>query len=604
VNQSNKIKPGVNPMSFVISSGHGLRIRGASGYLDEVDQARKVVEAVATKLKASGVTVKTFHDDTSRDQSTNLKTIVNYHNAQSRDMDISVHFNAYQTTSKPMGTEVLYVTQQTKASELSKAICVAGGFVNRGGKKRTDLYFLNNTSKPSLLIETCFVDSSADRDLYNKNFDAICTAIAQNLSGKKPPAPIEPPVEPPVQPPVEPPVTEVEDRVDITSVSQGNVLITFNGEDIVIGTDPSTENYVKVTIEANIPVTINGQDFHEVGPSPTPPDPTPPDPPVPPSDTSRPTIRNGSYGNNVREVQTSLSVSPVDGNFGPQTGSAVKSYQASVNISDDGVVGPQTWSCLSRDFSLPYYPPKLPNLFSDTQLSTITDIAMRSPIASYNWSGRGKAPAGYIKGMAVAYAQAFTRFTSGDPIANEMAKANTGNDSVDAISWYNSNFSSLGMSNSVSGIDTLRHLYVLMLGLGMRESSGQYCCGRDQSASNTDSNTCEAGLFQTSWNASSCCTDFINLFDQYSVSSPQGYKSIFSEGVSCSSANWKSYGTGDGYNFQEICKWSPTFAVETAAIGLRNLRQHWGPINRKEAELRKDADDMFQQVEGVLGAMA
>ena len=41
------------------------------------------------------------------------------------------------------------------------------------------------------------------------------------------------------------------------------------------------------------------------------------------------------------------------------------------------------------------------------------------------------------------------------------------------------------MRNDVSGTDTLRHLFVLMIGLGMRESSGRYCEGRDQSASNT-----------------------------------------------------------------------------------------------------------------------
>ena len=41
------------------------------------------------------------------------------------------------------------------------------------------------------------------------------------------------------------------------------------------------------------------------------------------------------------------------------------------------------------------------------------------------------------------------------------------------------------------------------LGLGMRESSGQYCCGRDTSEDNTTADTAEAGLFQMSWNAMS-----------------------------------------------------------------------------------------------------
>src|SRR4249919_560047 len=114
-------------MKLAISSGHGKYIRGASGspvppYLDEVDEARRVVDRVAEILRGAGVTVKTFHDNTSHDQSTNLNTIVNYHNKQVRDLDVSVHFNAYQTTSKPMGTECLYVTQEKLANTVASKI--------------------------------------------------------------------------------------------------------------------------------------------------------------------------------------------------------------------------------------------------------------------------------------------------------------------------------------------------------------------------------------------------------------------------------------------------------------------------------------------------
>jgi N-acetylmuramoyl-L-alanine amidase len=36
---------------FVISSGHSLKVRGASGFIDEVDEARKVVNKVTDYLK-------------------------------------------------------------------------------------------------------------------------------------------------------------------------------------------------------------------------------------------------------------------------------------------------------------------------------------------------------------------------------------------------------------------------------------------------------------------------------------------------------------------------------------------------------------------------
>jgi N-acetylmuramoyl-L-alanine amidase len=167
----------------VISSGHGLYVRGASGILDEVDEARKVVEQLAIELRSRNVDVKVFHDNTSRSQNENLNTIVNYHNAQLRDLDVSVHFNAYEQVSKPMGTEVLYVTQSALAGQMSSAIAAAGKFINRGGKLRNDLFFLNSTSMPAVLLEICFVDSIADADLYGTNFNAICDAIADVLGG-------------------------------------------------------------------------------------------------------------------------------------------------------------------------------------------------------------------------------------------------------------------------------------------------------------------------------------------------------------------------------------------------------------------------------------
>src|SRR5262245_62068982 len=120
--------------SIVISSGHGKYVRGASGILDEVDEARRVTERLATELRSRGVLVKTFHGNTSHSQNENLNTIVNYHNAQSRNLDISVHFNAYEQVSKPMGTEVLYVTQHNLSDELSAAIASVG-FIDRGPKK-------------------------------------------------------------------------------------------------------------------------------------------------------------------------------------------------------------------------------------------------------------------------------------------------------------------------------------------------------------------------------------------------------------------------------------------------------------------------------------
>jgi N-acetylmuramoyl-L-alanine amidase len=167
--------------SVVISSGHGKYVRGAAGILDEVDEARRVVNMVADILSEKDVDVVTYHDDVSKTQSENLERITDFHNSKQRELDISVHFNAYEQVSKPMGTEVLYLTQSALAGEVSAAIASCG-LINRGAKKRTDLYFLNNTDGPAILIEVCFVDSEADAEIYQEQFDEICDAIADVLA--------------------------------------------------------------------------------------------------------------------------------------------------------------------------------------------------------------------------------------------------------------------------------------------------------------------------------------------------------------------------------------------------------------------------------------
>jgi hypothetical protein len=235
-------------------------------------------------------------------------------------------------------------------------------------------------------------------------------------------------------------------------------------------------------------------------------------------------------------------------------------------------------------------------------LATITDIAAASDIASYSWKNRGVAKVGYVKGIALSYGRAHCRLRAEDSDTVEIAKADTGDDTRDAISWYAPEFAAVGMDNRNDGADTLRHVFVLLIGLGMRESSGIYCTGRDQSASNTSAETAEAGLFQTSFNARSANAAMSNLFDWYQEH-PAGFLDVYREGVpACSAADLQNFGSGDGAEFQRLSKESPDFAAQFTAVGLRNIRRHWGPINKKTAELKTEADTMLQQVEQAIEA--
>jgi peptidoglycan hydrolase-like protein with peptidoglycan-binding domain len=313
---------------------------------------------------------------------------------------------------------------------------------------------------------------------------------------------------------------------------------------------------------------------------------------------TRPTLSVGSYGPDVALVQQCLEVTPVDGDFGSITREAVMQFQREQELTVDGVVGPATWEALENEFDLPPYPPPLPEPLEPGMLNDVLAIASSSAIARYPWEGRGVAPKGYTKGMAIAWSTLIRKYQLSDPAVVEMAKGNSHDADVDVLAWYAGIFSDAGMQNRIEGLDTLRHLFALQLGLGMRESSGQHCCGRDQSASNTDGMTCEAGLFQMSWNASYSTSLMQQLMDQYG----DGDGSLcalryFQEGVTCSAANWECYGSGPGRYYQELAKNCPQFAVETATLGLRTIRAHWGPINRYEVELRPEADEMLADVQ-------
>jgi hypothetical protein len=234
-------------------------------------------------------------------------------------------------------------------------------------------------------------------------------------------------------------------------------------------------------------------------------------------------------------------------------------------------------------------------------IARISALASASAIAAYKWADRGKAPAGYIKGMAVSYAKVYYDLGTGNGNARanaaEMAKAMTADESKDALKHYEEIFQQAGMDNSKDGPDTLRHLFVLMLGLGMRESSGRYCEGRDKSADNTTAETAEAGLFQTSFNARRASPLLPKLFDDFRVKPTPSYLDVFTEGVRVKDAELENFGTGDGRDFQKLSKECPFFALQFAGIGLRNLRKHWGPINRRAAEVKAEADTLFKDVQ-------
>jgi uncharacterized protein YgiM (DUF1202 family) len=236
----------------------------------------------------------------------------------------------------------------------------------------------------------------------------------------------------------------------------------------------------------------------------------------------------------------------------------------------------------------------------DNNIENILEIVSKSAIINYNWKDRGKAPLGYYQGMALMFARLYCRLKNGDEIVEEISKPATGNPKKDSLSYYEDIFESFGMDNESSGVDTLRHCFVLLTGLGLRESSGRHCVGRDTTADNTTAETAEAGLFQTSYNVRSVSLLLPIVFENYKTK-PDGFIEIFTKGVKpCGNNNWGNFGEGNGKEFQQLSKECPGFAVEFTAVAMRNTSNHWGPIINRKVEIKTECDIMFLKVQNYL----
>jgi hypothetical protein len=207
------------------------------------------------------------------------------------------------------------------------------------------------------------------------------------------------------------------------------------------------------------------------------------------------------------------------------------------------------------------------------------DIA-GSDCVRHIWKDRGKAPLAFIEGMVNVY-----KLNCKTPVKP------VGSSDRDVVSYY-------GLQN------TQLDLYTFLIGLGMRESSGKYCEGRDTTANNITASTAEAGMFQFSYNSISA--DYGTAAESRLRERYAYYKAnpsacdlpTFSKGVTCKQNDSTIYGTGEGATFQKLSRNCPRFAVEYAAILVRVLRKHFGPINRKEVEIAQSCRTLLEQACG------
>lgn len=255
-------------------------------------------------------------------------------------------------------------------------------------------------------------------------------------------------------------------------------------------------------------------------------------------------------------------------------------------------------SCTTAEKKEPSTPPtQIPS--SPASDDAISKIVFGSECSKHVFGNRGKPPIGYLKGLAHAYARSILR----KDLAGTVMGRDLGNSSKDVLALY-------GFSQKDS-LGRIRDLYTMMIGLGMRESSGWYGTGRDSSADNTSSNTAETGLFQQSYNLKDGMDKdgkdaLALLYSEYSASRSLCLEGVFVEGKSSSKTMDTKYWSLSsetpanreaGLKFQQVTRECPALATEYAAVGLRGSYPHWGPAKRKEAEAYGPCRDMLAKVE-------
>lgn len=301
-------------MKFNVHGGHNKYSTGASGVLNELTEDRKVKDLVISKLRALGHTVYDCTDDSGTSQNKNLKNIVAKCNAHSVDIDVSIHFNAGAKdsygNSKTTGTEVYYYSSKGKAYAEKVVNAIAElGFKNRGAKKSTSLYVLKNTNSPAILIECCFVDDKDDANLYNA--EKMASAIVKGLTGKT----------------VSASTSNNTSTNTSASSSKSNLYDSWVAN---LQTELNRQGYRDSSGNKLVVDGINGSKTL----------------------SACPTVKKGAKGNITKLIQQRLNSVGFnlncDGDFGTKTYNAVKTFQKNRGLTQDGIVGKNTWTWLLK----------------------------------------------------------------------------------------------------------------------------------------------------------------------------------------------------------------------------------------------------------------
>ena len=166
----------------VVDAGHGGSDPGAvyEGR-QEKDDNLALALAVGSILAENGVDVVYTRTDDSYETPFQKAQKGNQAGA---DLFISIHRNSSPENDQYSGVETLVYDESGIKKALAENInreLAQAGFQNLGIRERPGLVVLRRTKMPAALIEVGFINTRADNELLDQNFDGVARAIADGI---------------------------------------------------------------------------------------------------------------------------------------------------------------------------------------------------------------------------------------------------------------------------------------------------------------------------------------------------------------------------------------------------------------------------------------
>ena len=341
-----------------INDGHTISGvgSGAVGIKNESQETRRIGNELRRILEEAGHTVINCTVDYASTVNESLRLVTEQANREGLDIFIAIHLNKFDGTAHGVEVYTYKGRQFEDALEVCQNIS-ALGFTNRGVKNGTGLYVINKTKAKAMLIEVCFCDNQGDVDLYDSHgVTKIAEAIAKAIDDK-----IDVEYGKPLEPTVETSMYKVGQHVTFSScfISSANASTCDPALTVKCSVNHGVISEIKIVNGVTVYnlsgiCWVNNGDIRELYNEPS----KPVDNWVSRLDeeckkqgfNDYPTVKKGAKGNITKLIQERLNSVGfnlnVDGAFGSDTEYAVKVFQRNRNLSDDGVVGANTWRYL------------------------------------------------------------------------------------------------------------------------------------------------------------------------------------------------------------------------------------------------------------------